>query len=427
LDEVVQVSAKLVTKNPEGTFAVPTYFIPVGSPAYEAAQKMFRRIKWKKPPTRKDAINNRFNAFSSLLWAVTVDEDWKTYTDLNKSSYDIRKWPINYDAMSQTVKALKDMGWLIGVGKRTKNRQLRYVAPPKSPMRKMAPFKVSELRWSPPNVQIRLGTTDLSKAPLNVELMANPKWKSWISRHLIPVMADLNNKLDVHSFTLFPFGKEDDWAQIQYYRIFTNLPQSDGTPWLTHGRIYPKTFMLPTKRKGWRQMTLIDGKPTVEVDVHASGLRLFAEDFYAGFELPETEDLYTHGKLSGLKRDLTKKIVQAVLNGASLEAQDWPRSFKDDNKTAMLILGEVWNTYASALRETYPTLSEARKDHGMDLMLQESNIIIFAMNYLLDKGIGCISIHDCLIIPKDNVEDAKEAFYAAYKKQGFKRPKLAVE
>jgi hypothetical protein len=60
-------------------------------------------------------------------------------------------------------------------------------------------------------------------------------------------------------------------------------------------------------------------------------------------------------------------------------------------------------------------------------MLQESNIIIFAMNYLLDKGIGCISIHDCLIIPKDNVEDAKEAFYAAYKKQGFKRPKLSVE
>jgi hypothetical protein len=427
LDEVVQVSAKLVIKNTEGTFAVPTYFIPVGSPAYEAAQKMFRRIKWKKPPTKKNAINNRFNAFSSLLWAVTADEDWTTYTDLNKSSYNIRKWPINYDAMSQTVKALKEMGWLIGVGKRTKNRQLRYVAPPKSPMRKMAPFKVSELRWYQPNVQIRLGTTKLKKAPLDVELMANPKWKSWISRHLIPVMDNLNSKLGGHSFTLFPFGKEDDWAQIQYYRIFTNLPQSDGTPWLTHGRIYPQTFRLPSKRKGWRQKTLIDGKPTVEVDVHASGLRLFAEDFYVGFELPETEDLYTHGKLSGLKRNLTKKIVQAVLNGASLDQQGWPRTFKEDNKTAMLIFGEDWSTYASALRETYPTLSEARKDHGMDLMLQESNIIIFAMNYLLDKGIGCISIHDCLIIPKDNVEDAKEAFYAAYKKQGFKRPKLSVE
>lgn len=421
------MNAKLVTKSTEGTFAVPRYFIPVGSPAYEATRKMFGRIKWKIPPKRKDAINNRFNAFSSLLWAVTTDEDWTTYTDLNKSSYDIRKWPINYDAMSQTVQALKAMGWLEPVGKRTKNRQLRYVAPPKSPMRKMVPFKVSELPWYQPDVQIRLGKTDLSKAPFDIELMANPKCKSLISKHLKPVMDNLNDKLDNHSFTLFPFGKEDEWVQVQYYRIYTNLPQSDGTSWLTHGRIYPQTFRIPSKQKGWRQMTLIDGKPTVEVDVHASGLRLFAEDFYVGFDLPETEDLYTHGKLSGLKRDLTKKIVQAVLNGASLDQQDWPRTFKEDNKTAVLIFGENWNTYASALRETYPALSEARKDHGMNLMLEESDIIIFAMNYLLDKGIGCISIHDCLIIPKDNVEDAKEAFCAAYEKKGFKRPKLSVE
>jgi hypothetical protein len=87
LDEVVQVSAKLVIKNPEGTFAVPTYFIPVGSPAYEAAQKMFRRIKWKKPLKRADAINNRFNAFSSLLWAVTADEDWTTCSLLKERFY----------------------------------------------------------------------------------------------------------------------------------------------------------------------------------------------------------------------------------------------------------------------------------------------------------------------------------------------------
>jgi hypothetical protein len=137
--------------------------------------------------------------------------------------------------------------------------------------------------------------------------------------------------------------------------------------------------------------------------------------------------LYTHGKLHGLKRDLTKKIVQAVINGVSLDRQSWPRTFKEDNKTAELIAGEDWNTYASALRETYPALSKARKDHGMDLMLVESNIIIHAMNHLLDKGIGCISIHDALIVPQENVEDAKEAFYAAYKHKGYKPPKLSVE
>ena len=106
------MKAKSSIKKTQGTFAVPRYFIPEGSPAYAAAQKLFMQIKWRKQPTRANAIKNRFNAFSSLLWAVTTDEGWTTYTDLNKASYDIRKWPINYDAMSQTVKALKDMGWL---------------------------------------------------------------------------------------------------------------------------------------------------------------------------------------------------------------------------------------------------------------------------------------------------------------------------
>ena len=139
------MKAKPAIKKTQGTFAVPRLFIPEGSPAYAEAQKLFEQIKWRKQPKRADAIKNRFNAFSSLLWAVTIDEGCTTYTDLNKASYDIKRWPINYDAMSQTVQALKDMRWLKGVGLRTKNRQLRYVAPPGSPMRKMASFKVSEL------------------------------------------------------------------------------------------------------------------------------------------------------------------------------------------------------------------------------------------------------------------------------------------
>lgn len=420
------MKAKPVVKKTQGTFAVPRYFIPEGSPAYAQAQNLFGLIKWQNPPKRADAIKNRFNAFSSLLWAVTTDEDWTTYTDLNKASYDIKKWPINYDAMSQTVQALKDMGWLEGVGLRTKNRQLRYVAPSSSPMRKIASFKVNELIWYQPVVQIRRGKTDLEKAPFDTELMANPKQKAWNAKHLLPVMADLNDKLADHNFTLFPFGKEDDYVQVQYYRIYTNLPQSDGSPWLTHGRIYPQTFRIPSKQKGWRQKTLINGKPTVAVDVHASGLRLLAEDYYIGFTLPETGDLYTHGKLSGLKRDLTKTIVQAVINGVSLDRQSWPKSFKDDKKAAELMAGEDWKTYAKAIIEAYPALSGVRKDMGFDLMLEESDIIIGAMNYLLDKGIGCISIHDCLIVPQENVEDAKEAFYFMYKHKGSKQPKVSV-
>ena len=75
--------------------------------------------------------------------------------------------------------------------------------------------------------------------------MANAEQKARNAKYLLPVMADLNDKLLGHGFTLFPFGKEDDSVQVQYYRIYTNLPQSDGSPWLTHGRIYPQTFRIP--------------------------------------------------------------------------------------------------------------------------------------------------------------------------------------
>ena len=59
-------------------------------------------------------------------------------------------------------------------------------------------------------------------------------------------------------------------------------------------------------------------------------------------------------------------------------------------------------------------------------MMIESNIIIYAMNYLLDKEIGCLSIHDCLIVPEQHTEDAVIAFNEAYKYQGLKQPKLSI-
>ena len=410
----------------EGTFAVPRYFIPETSNTYKHVYQLFTLIEWSKPPKRVDAVKNRFNAFCSLLWAVTHDKDWTVHTDLNKASYDIRKWPINYDAMSQTVSTLKQMGWLKPVGKRAKHRQLRFQAPTQSPMRTLKPFKVYELPWYPPDVEIRLGNTDLEKAPIDVELMANPKQKAWNAKYLLPVMAELNDKLTNHEFTLFPFGKKDEFVEVQYHRIYTNRPQVDGNFWLTHGRIYPQTFEMPSKRKGWRQKTLIDGEATTEVDVHASGLRLLAEDYYVGFELPDTDDLYTYGRLSGLKRDLTKKVVQAVINGVSLERKSWPNSFIKNDKTASLIGSQQWREYAEALSETYPSLLNVRKDFGLDLMLAESGIIISAMNFLLDKGIGCLSIHDCLIVPEATAEDAKEAFHSAYQSNGFNTPQVSV-
>ena len=59
-------------------------------------------------------------------------------------------------------------------------------------------------------------------------------------------------------------------------------------------------------------------------------------------------------------------------------------------------------------------------------MMIECDIIISAMNYVLDKGIGCLSIHDCLIVPEESAQVAIDAFHKAYKDKGFKPPKLSV-
>jgi len=293
-------------------------------------------------------------------------------------------------------------------------------------MQRFPTFKVSQLRWDEPVLQIRLGGTDLAKAPWNIELMADPKWKAYIRESLTPPIETLNDKLLDHAFEFFPFGKSCGGTQVQYKRIFTNIQQFGEEPRLTHGRIYPLDFIIPGKAKGWRQKTLINDQPTTEIDVHASGLRLLSEDAHIGFDLPDTEDLYSHGPLSGLNRNLTKTIVQTVINGVSLDLQDWPKSLRESEKTATQIVGEDWLVYANALRETYPALLHVRPDHGTDLMLIESEIIIRAMNVLLDKGIGCLSIHDCLIVPTNNKEDAKDAFRQAYIDKGFSTPKLTV-
>ena len=173
-------------------------------------------------------------------------------------------------------------------------------------------------------------------------------------------------------------------------------------------------------------MTKINSEPTVEVDVHASSLTILSNDYHHGFNLPDTVDLYQYGPLEHLNRQLVKKVTQTLVNGVSINMKHWPPSFKEDPKTAVLLEGQKWSEYVSALISVYPSLGSLRDNMRMELMWREPNIIIHAMNALLDEGIGCLSLHDCLIVPVKNVKDAKEAFYSAYESKGMVRPKLSV-
>jgi len=196
---------------PEGTFAVPRYYLDPSRPEYEPAKTLFDKIEWPQISPREDFLRNRFNAFCTILAAVHSDPDNIFHTIQNKSHYDINKWPTPYRAVKDIMDALINLGWIVRHGRRQKYRNYRYKAVRSSPLLRLhvEAIKLSELYWEPPVVSIRRGSTDLDKAPLDVELMANPKWKAWIGKHLLPKMESLNDKLLAHEFVLFPFGKAD--------------------------------------------------------------------------------------------------------------------------------------------------------------------------------------------------------------------------
>lgn len=174
-------------------------------------------------------------------------------------------------------------------------------------------------------------------------------------------------------------------------------------------------------------MTLIDGQPTVEVDVHASSLTLLSNSCNYDFSLPATADYYQHGPLANYDRALIKTLVQSAINGVSLTQSKWPKSVLAENKLAMAVAKAEWKDVAGAILQVYPVLENLPKNTGVELMLVESDIILKAMNYLLDRGIGCLSIHDCLIVSGSNAGEAQDAFNKAYNAKGYNPPMLTLK
>jgi hypothetical protein len=62
--------------------------------------------------------------------------------------------------------------------------------------------------------------------------------------------------------------------------------------------------------------------------------------------------------------------------------------------------GIPWSSYRDALAHSNPALTKLPDDFGMRLFRVESDIIVQAMLQLLEVGIGCLSVHDCLVVPQ---------------------------
>ena len=333
---------------------------------------------------------------------------------MNKKQYDLFQYAISYRAVKDVRDLLLENGLLKPIGKSRINVQQRYKASKK--LKLSEPIAFVSLGYTQPLIEFRRAKKgDLEKAPADIEFMYKPEIQNLINKYIKPKMETLNDKLLNHEFEI----PSNQWGtQPQYRRIFNNSSTLEG------GRIYPRDFILPDKKL--RKKITIDGNPVAEVDIHACALNLLYN--FRNVPIEFDGDLYQAGFLCDLDRNIVKSIINASMNGLNLNSKGWPASLTEKQDVAERIgsLKPDWKHYVNCIKATYPLLA-SKKQLGMYLWLLESDNIMFAMNYLLDRGIGCLSIHDCLIVPHDKTDDAKDAFNAAYAKQGFPKPRLSVE
>ena len=405
--------------------------------------KLFGHLGWSKEQRRANFIQGRFNAFSSILHKLNQKSAYVFSTDLSKMSHTVRGWPVSYECLTQTIKRLEELEWLVrhkpevenqdflfdftGVEKPTKRRRGkadRFVAPKGSPLR--LSYELSVVPILDKQGRHHIGPSICLHARGNKNggrgsLMVEDLYADWreTKQHIKAPIDRINNLIDQHDYRHPDYSNLNKWGELQYRRQFIGSLQR-------YGRLH-NNFQNESNRK----MLTIDGSPIAEVDVHASALQILAGYSETKFTLPDVSDLCQAGQLQNLNREVIKTLVQVALNSSkSLLAREyWPKSITDDEEKKALIEGDgiPWTTYRDALAHTYPALTKLPNDFGMRLFRVESDIIAQAMLKLLEVEIGCLSVHDCLVVPYDKVDEAKKAFADACAQFGFKPPKLKID
>jgi hypothetical protein len=425
-------------------FCAPIYKVDRSSPDYQTAWNLFVWLGWVAEERRSDFINHRFNAFCSILHTINANKDYVFHTDLNNASYAVRGWPIGYSPVVETIKRLEAIEWVVRHKPTVENQDYdfdltqtekstkrkygvadRFTVLEGSPLRlghqiKVAPVLDKEGRaYFGPVIGLypRSNKERGGRGPLLVEDL-NDGWAK-TKRELKAPLDRINHLIAEHDYQHPDYESLNEWGELQYKRLFIRSLRR-------YGRLH-NGFQSESNRE---QLT-IDGSPTAEVDVHASALQILAGHTETKFTLPDADDLYQAGRLNELNRQLVKSVVQVAINGpvSFLEYNAWPKSMKKDEEKKALIADEgiPWSTYRDALAHTYPALTKLPDDFGMRLFRVEGDIIVQAMLRLLEAGIGCLSVHDCLIVPQNKVAEAEKAFVDAYAMFGFKPPRLKVD
>jgi hypothetical protein len=195
--------------------------------------------------------------------------------------------------------------------------------------------------------------------------------------------------------------------------------------WNLGGRLYSQGNYQQIGHAKRLRMT-IAGKPLCEVDVRASNLTIFHAVGGQPLDLTNDRDPYTLPELGTTPRD--RDVVKAFITATFGQGQfptRWPKDAEEDSKRYPI------RVVRGAVERAYPLLAKLQRDDAQPpiwatLQYLESEAVLGAMLALQAAGIPSFSVHDSLIVPRDNAQMASDTLAELYKTTTGATPRIVA-
>jgi hypothetical protein len=206
-----------------------------------------------------------------------------------------------------------------------------------------------------------------------------------------------------------------------YYRQF-ECGDHEQFEWDLGGRLYSQDGKHSYQQLGGaerRKMT-INGKPVCEVDVRASTLTIFQASGGRPLDFSNDPDLDPYA-LPGLDRDVVKAFITATFGNGQCPVRWSPEAVEEyEKKTGEDLRLHRISRVRDAARKAYPLLGDLRRDNAQQpiwakLQFLESEAVLQTMLALQAAGVPSLSVHDSLIVPRDNAELARNTLREMYR------------
>ena len=372
---------------------------------------------------------------ASILWGVNGVKRMdggpsapprRFFMEQGQATLDIRRYPNVKDSNSvrKMLGALVEKEWLQPpeAGNFNQGEAHVFTAPEGSPLI-VGDLKFVDVPYEKPLVMVghknRTAGYGAEYRTTDIRFMTQEEVRTKIGSVFTPEMKALNDRVQSHSYSLSDSANPAmpllDNADCRLTRRFVGGLENHG------GRLSAKYMKFSSDR---RSHILIDGEPTIEIDVVSCGIRLLAA--VLGKAVPDHDDLYEVVDHPMPRKD-KKRLITALSNHGKLNKRRWPRNWHSDSKLGPII--ECWEypEFREALLTAYPWFDEFDRDTNYALQVQwlESQAIIQAMMTVLDHGAGCLSVHESLIVPVGARELAKSAMITAFEDVAGITPVLA--